>query len=165
MKQHWRVYFVVLIFVGAACNASSLARGQVVLPNWRLLGGDAANSNLIVLAKHVATPVFPDMIQFDIHQGKICGILSKYPEGTTYQEVKDAVNRYHKKWQRMEQRKTVSAALDMTLWRNTDEGIAIQLTAKDGGKVELIMLPIGLGAETNKTGKERSSSNKKDSHN
>ena len=80
MNGRLRLQFLVLSLVGAACNLPSAACDQVVLPNCRLLGNDAGEWELMVQPEHVKAPVFPDTIQFDIRQGKISGILTKYPK-------------------------------------------------------------------------------------
>ena len=121
--------------------APSFVFGQVVLPNNQLLGKDATTSEALFPATDAKSPIFPSSIQLDIQDGKIRGLIAKYQKGISYQVVKDAINQHNQKWQIPDTSAQSNKDIDMTLWRNEDERVGMQLFAKKGSEVELIVLP------------------------
>jgi hypothetical protein len=132
-----RVFGLFLI----GCIAPSFAGAQVVLPNNHLLGKDAATSDSLFVATDAKSPIFPVSIQLDIQDGKIRGLTAKYPKEVGYQVVKNAINQHDQK-SMIPEHANGSKNVDLTLWRNEDEGVAIQLYSKEKGEIELIVLPI-----------------------
>jgi len=121
--------------------APSFVFGQVVLPNNQLLGKDATTSQTLFQATDAKSPIFPSSIQVDVKDGKIRGLIAKYEKGIAFQVVKDAINQHNQKWQIPDTSAPSNKDINLTLWRNEDERFAIQLHAKKGDDVEMIVLP------------------------
>jgi hypothetical protein len=127
---------------------SSLACAQVALPNTAIIGKRATEQVAIFPAIDVKSPIFPATLEFEYQEGKISGLTAKYPKQTSYEDVKKTINESQRKWQVAEHHITTPRQFDMTVWRNDDEKIAMQLYADNGGEAQLLVLPFSRDTQT-----------------
>lgn len=125
---------MVAFLLHMGCSPLVLS-AEVRLVDPSILGSQAQRS-AVLLRDAPRNGVFPEQVVLDFSDSRVSGITVVYPKVVKLEDVRQALNGLYKQYERA----SFATNAKMGLWRNEDEGFAVQLAVSERGVVVVYLL-------------------------